>query len=140
MLEQCPHCDSKVVFITDVCPQCQADRKTPVDVAARAKRREERARVELRARGPSYVPGCLFIIAAVITNFIGLSVTGSEVRYARSLPFFQSGQALNRAAAMEVSFKILILAFGLVGIILLIRTFVVRSRAQTHTKPDDKAA
>jgi len=144
MLETCPHCRSRVLYITDYCPHCQKSKAggTPdPQFTSAMKSSGSPPRRETRQRGQSYAVGWGFVIAAVITNFVGLSVTESAVREARRLPFFQSGQALNRAATMEVTFKILILLFGLIGIISLIRTFMVRRRrAQTTTTSDDKAA
>ena len=46
MLEQCPHCHSKVLYITDTCPQCKTDRNAPAGLVAQAKGPEVLQKVE----------------------------------------------------------------------------------------------
>jgi hypothetical protein len=72
MLEKCPHCDSDVLFVTDICPSCQADRKALVDAAAKAKRKEQR---EAAASGGQARPPRLVTISyglSIYTIVVGL--------------------------------------------------------------------
>lgn len=68
MLEECPHCKSKVLFATDVCPSCQADRRSS---------EVPRSRIQKRPLGVtivSWLVVVLFGALGLLKQFILLSL------------------------------------------------------------------
>lgn len=68
MADTCPHCGTSVLFISDICPSCQADRAKPqTDEASRLER-------ERQSRRTASAPGKLQIVWAFISILVGLGL------------------------------------------------------------------
>ena len=79
----------------------------------------------------SFWPGIGFLIAAGAAKVVGMAMSESAVGSARSSgSFFGAGQQLQRAANIEGTTTVIMLVLGLIGIILLIRTAMSRSRSE----------
>ena len=76
MLERCPHCDSNVLFVTDICPTCQADKRASVDAAAKTKRQQESTQRSLAT--PVKVQPVSPIFAGVLLLVAGLAFLGPD--------------------------------------------------------------
>jgi uncharacterized membrane protein len=78
---------------------------------------------------PSYWPGLGFLIAAVVANIIGRAIAGSIANSVSGQFSYGVIDAANRATRTRGSFDILMVVLGIIGIILLVRAFLARSKA-----------
>jgi len=78
---------------------------------------------------PSYWAGWGFLIAAIATKLVGSVIVGSIKDSARGQSWLNIANTLNKAATVQGSFDILMVVFVLIGVILLVRAFLARSRA-----------
>src|SRR5262249_6699774 len=89
---------------------------------------------DMPPRPSPYGVAWAFLAAAAVAKLIGSWLSDSEADRASNLPFFQSGAALNRAASVEALCNILMLVSGIVGVVLLIRAAMVRSRSKSQLR------
>ena len=89
----------------------------------------EDSQTPLKGSLPSYWLGLGFLAAAVAAKVIGNAMVGSMADSARGQSFIGANSTLNSAASTQRSFDILMVVLGIIGIILLVRAFLVRSKA-----------
>ncbi|MHC1782983.1 MAG: hypothetical protein AB9891_09550 [Anaerolineaceae bacterium] len=81
---------------------------------------------------PSYRPGWGWIIGVVLVEIIGRIFTGIMANAARSqntgLGDFLN--VMNRLAFIQGLVDLLMVILGIIGIVLLVRTFLIRSKAK----------
>lgn len=86
------------------------------------------------SKRPSFGTGVIFLVAAAVIKIIGMVMAASAVGSARSSgSFFGAGSHLQRAANISGTTEVLMVLFGLIGIVLLIRAAVKRSGNQSRT-------
>jgi hypothetical protein len=95
-------------------------------------KQSEDIKTPLKNSLPSYRPGWTWLIVAVVVEIIGRIFTGVIADSARSQNYGLGNYiyVMNRLAFVQGLVDLLMVILGIIGIVLLVRTFLIRSKAK----------
>jgi len=91
--------------------------------------RPNQSQTPVKSPLPSYKTGWGFLIAAVVEKIVGSILTGAMANSGRGQAMGDYLYRMNQVAMVNGVVDLLMVVLGIIGIVLLVRTYLARSRA-----------